>query len=235
MNAQGKDSRYTPYHMYHPTDFFHVDPVMGTFQDLKELIDAAHARGVYVILDVVINHTADLNGLWGNNQSDDTRYFGSGNGSLGWWDNNRKHAYPFNDLQWFHSNGTINNWDAYPEYLLGQFKGTDDLATEKSHVSYWLTEAFKNLIDATDCDGFRVDAIKHVEESWIKQWADDMRKHAAWRGKQDFILFGEYFTYNNDVLARYCKDPGYSFNSALFFPMSQKSIRRGRGPLGDLY
>ncbi len=220
MNDQGKDTRYTPYHMYHPTDFFNVDPVMGTFQDLKDLIDAAHARGVYVILDVVINHTADLNGLWGNNQQDDKGYFGGGNNSFGWWDN-RRHAYPFDDLQWFHNNGTINNWDSYPEYIYGQFKGTDDLATEKDHVKYWITEAFKNLIDATDCDGFRVDAIKHVDEQWIKQWADDMRQHAASRGKNDFILFGEYFIYNNDVLARYCKDPGYSFNSALFFPMSQ--------------
>ncbi len=221
MNDQGKDTRYTPYHMYHPTDFFNVDPVMGTFQELKDLIDACHARGIYVILDVVINHTADRNGLWGDNQLDDKRYFGGGNNSFGWWDNNRKHPYPFNDLQWFHNNGTINNWDSFPEYIYGQFKGTDDLATEKDHVKYWITEAFKNLIDATDCDGFRVDAIKHVDEQWIKKWADDMRKHAATRGKNDFILFGEYFVYNNDVLARFCKDPGYSFNSALFFPMSQ--------------
>ncbi len=220
INDQGKDTNYTPYHMYHPTDFFRVDPAMGTFQDLKDLIDACHARGIYVILDVVINHMADKNGLWGNNQQDDKNYYGGGNNTLGWWDNNRKHAYPFDDLQWFHNNGTIRNWDSYPEYIYGQFKGTDDLATEKEHVKYWITEAFKNLISATDCDGFRVDAIKHVEKDWCLKWADDMRKHAASLGKNDFILFGEYFTYDNGKLAEYVKDPG-SFNSALFFPMSQ--------------
>ena len=32
MNAQGRDPRYTPYHQYHPTDFFNVDPAQGTFQ-----------------------------------------------------------------------------------------------------------------------------------------------------------------------------------------------------------
>ena len=221
MNAQGRDPRYTPYHQYHPTDFFNVDPAQGTFQELKDLIDACHALGIYVILDVVINHTADLNGLWGNNREDDKRYWPNGNDSFGWWDNNRKHPYPFGDLAHFHRNGTINNWDAFPETLRGQFRGTDDLATDSGHVTYWITEAFKNLIDATDCDGFRVDAIKHVEYNWVKKWADDIRKHAVSRGKNDFILFGELFVYDNNALASYCKEPGYSFNSALFFPMSQ--------------
>ena len=234
MNNQGKDANYTPYHMYHPTDFFRVDPVMGTFQDLKDLIDACHARGIYVILDVVVNHTADLNGLWGNNQQDDKQYWSNGNGTFGWWDS-RRHAEPFNDLQWFHNNGTINNWDSYPENVLGQFKGTDDLKTENTTVQGWMDQAFKNLIDATDCDGFRVDAIKHIEFNWIMAWADSMRQHAAFRGKNDFIIFGEYFSYDNGALARYCKDPG-SFNSALFFPMSQtiKSVFVDNGWAGQL-
>jgi glycosidase len=219
MNAQGRDTRFTPYHQYHPTDFFNVDPSQGTFQELKDLIDACHARGIYVILDVVINHTADLNGLFGNNSNDDNGYWANGNNTFGWW-GTRRHAYPFNELIHFHNNGTINNWDTWPEYLYGQFKGTDDLKTDSSHVTYWITEAFKNLIDATDCDGFRVDAIKHVEFNWVVKWADDIRQHAASRGKSDFILFGEYFTYDNNTLASHVKDPG-SFNSALFFPMSQ--------------
>lgn len=219
MNAQGRDPRYTPYHMYHPTDFFNVDPAQGTFQELKDLIDACHARGIYVILDVVINHTADLNGL--ANLDDDRRYWANGGPNFGWWDSNRRHAFPFNQLSHFHNNGTINNWDAFPETLRGQFRGTDDLATDSEHVTYWITEAFKNLIDATDCDGFRVDAIKHVEYNWVKKWADDIRKHAVSKGKNDFILFGELFVYDNNALASYCREPGFSFNSALFFPMSQ--------------
>ena len=221
MNDQGKDTNYTPYHQYHPEDFFKCDPAMGTFAELKELIDACHARGIYVILDVVPNHMCDKNGLWGNNQQDDKQYFGGGNSTFGWWNDGNKHAAPFDSLDYFHNNGTITCWDCSPENLLGQFKGTDDLKTENSQVQGWLDQAFKNLIDATDCDGFRVDAIKHVEYNWIKKWADDMRKHAATRGKNDFIIFGEYFSYDNGALASFCKDAGYSFNSALFFPLSQ--------------
>jgi glycosidase len=235
MNDQGTDNRFTPYHMYHPTDFFKVDPALGTFEDLTTLIDELHANGIYVILDVVINHTADLNGLWGNDRNDDKGYWAGGNSTHDWWDS-RRHAPPFDDLQWFHNNGTINCWDCFPESLLGQFKGTDDLRTETEHVTYWLTEAFKHLIDATDCDGFRVDAIKHVEFDWVMKWADDIRKHAATRGKNDFILFGEYFSYDHGALASYCRDPNYAFNSALFFPMSQtfKSVFVDGGGTGQL-
>ena len=236
LNDQGKDANYTPYHQYHPGNFFKCDPAMGTFQDLRELIDALHAAGIYVILDVAPNHMCDKNGLWGNNQQDDKQYFANGNSTFGWWDQNNKHPAPFDNLSYFHNNGTINCWDCSPENLLGQFKGTDDLKTDDAAVQGILSKAFKNLIDATDCDGFRVDAIKHVEYNWVKQWADDMRKHAAYRGKNDFILFGELFSYNNDALASFCKETGYSFNSALFFPLSQtiKSVFVDNGWVGQL-
>lgn len=217
MNAQGKDTRYTPYHMYHPTDFWRCEPTAGTFQELKDLIDDCHSRGIYVILDVVVNHMADLGGL--PNGDDDKWYWPNGNDSYTWWDSNRRHRGAFDRLDWFHHNGTINNWDQSPENLLGQFKGTDDLATDRTDVQAELDLAFKNLISATDCDGFRVDAIKHVQYDWCKKWADDMRKHAASLGKNDFLLFGELFVYDNNALASWCKDEGYSFNSALFFPM----------------
>jgi glycosidase len=236
MNDQGKDANYTPYHQYHPENFFKCDPAMGTFQDLRELIDALHAAGIYVILDVAPNHMCDKNGLWGNNQQDDKQYFANGNSTFGWWDQNNKHPAPFDNLNYFHNNGTINCWDCSPENLLGQFKGTDDLKTEDAAVQSILSKAFKNLIDATDCDGFRVDAIKHMEYNWNKQWADDMRKHAAYRGKNDFILFGELFSYDNAALASWCKDAGYSYNSALFFPLSQtiKSVFVDNGWAGQL-
>ncbi len=221
MNWQGLDTRFTPYHYYHPTDFFRVDPAQGTFEDLKNLIDEMHARGMYVILDVVPNHMADLSGLWGNNREDNRYYWPNGNDTHGWWSEDRRHAPPFDHLHLFHNHGRITNWDSYPEYILGAFPGTDDLRTSRQDVRDWLTLAFKNLIDATDVDGFRVDAIKHVEEPWIMEWAHEMRQHAAYRGKHDFIIFGEYFTYDNETLARYARDHGYSFNSALFFPMSQ--------------
>ncbi|HYB64649.1 MAG TPA: alpha-amylase family glycosyl hydrolase [Steroidobacteraceae bacterium] len=48
------------YHGYWITDFMHVDPHFGTDADLHELVNAAHARGMKVYLDIVVNHTADV-------------------------------------------------------------------------------------------------------------------------------------------------------------------------------
>jgi neopullulanase len=48
------------YHGYWITDFTHVDPHLGTDADFKALVDAAHARGMKVYMDIVVNHTADV-------------------------------------------------------------------------------------------------------------------------------------------------------------------------------
>ena len=48
------------YHGYWITDFTDVDPHFGTRADLKALVDAAHARGIKVYLDIITNHTADI-------------------------------------------------------------------------------------------------------------------------------------------------------------------------------
>jgi neopullulanase len=48
------------YHGYWITDFTHVDPHLGTDAEFKALVDAAHARGMKVYMDIVANHTADV-------------------------------------------------------------------------------------------------------------------------------------------------------------------------------
>lgn len=48
------------YHGYWVTDFTQVDPHLGTNADFKALVDAAHARGMKVYMDIIANHTADV-------------------------------------------------------------------------------------------------------------------------------------------------------------------------------
>jgi len=48
------------YHGYWITDFTRVDPHLGTDADFKTFVDAAHARGMKVYMDIVVNHTADV-------------------------------------------------------------------------------------------------------------------------------------------------------------------------------
>jgi glycosidase len=48
------------YHGYWVTDFTQVDPHLGTNADFKAFVDAAHARGIKVYMDIIVNHTADV-------------------------------------------------------------------------------------------------------------------------------------------------------------------------------
>ncbi len=49
-------------HRYHTDDYLRVDPLLGGDAALRELLDAAHAAGLRVILDGVFNHTG--RGFW---------------------------------------------------------------------------------------------------------------------------------------------------------------------------
>ena len=46
------------YHKYDASSYYEIDPKFGTMEDLQELVDLCHQRGVKLILDLVINHTA---------------------------------------------------------------------------------------------------------------------------------------------------------------------------------
>ncbi|MFZ5494567.1 MAG: alpha-amylase family glycosyl hydrolase [Verrucomicrobiota bacterium] len=48
------------YHGYWVTDFLKIDPHLGTNDDFRAFVQAAHARGLKVYMDIIANHTADV-------------------------------------------------------------------------------------------------------------------------------------------------------------------------------
>ncbi len=59
--VQGKPGEESAgYHGYWVTDFTQVDPHFGTNAEFKVFVDAAHARGMKVYMDIITNHTADV-------------------------------------------------------------------------------------------------------------------------------------------------------------------------------
>jgi hypothetical protein len=62
--VQLEDGPSAGYHGYWITDFTQIDPHLGT-NELRTLVDAAHARGMKVYFDIITNHTADVIGYQG--------------------------------------------------------------------------------------------------------------------------------------------------------------------------
>ncbi|MBI2517305.1 MAG: hypothetical protein HYV95_10360 [Opitutae bacterium] len=59
-NPVQPQDRSAGYHGYWPVDFLNVDPHLGTNDEYREFIRQAHARGLHVYLDIVVNHTGDI-------------------------------------------------------------------------------------------------------------------------------------------------------------------------------
>ncbi len=56
----GPGNESAGYHGYWVTDFTSVDPHFGSNEEFRAFVDAAHARGLKVYMDIVLNHTADV-------------------------------------------------------------------------------------------------------------------------------------------------------------------------------
>lgn len=82
------------YHGYGIQDFLQVNPDFGTDQELKELVKIAHDNGIFVILDIILNHAGNIFSYDPNRQPN----YRDGNGNFDpRWDNNPYPVVGFND------------------------------------------------------------------------------------------------------------------------------------------
>ena len=118
------------YHGYWITDFTDIDPHFGTKADFAAFVSCAHSQGIKVVMDIVMNHTGDVN------------YYPSGNYSFGAprtaavapADTNLRKPAFLNDLSNYHNRGNVEDWSIKDQYQNGDFFGLDDVATEKPVV-----------------------------------------------------------------------------------------------------
>ena len=202
------------YHGYAASDFNQIDPHWGTLQKLRQLVDEAHARGIYVIIDVVQNHMADLA------TSSDSGYpsFSMDGYTLRWRNADRRHAPPFDNLAYLHNYGNVADWEDPDQVLLGDFMGLDGIRTEHPDVRQSLIRIFQGLIEATDCDGFRVDTARHVEMEFWETFLPAIYTHAASLGKTQFLVYAEAWRYSDGEVGAFTATN--RFNSTLYFPMA---------------
>jgi alpha-amylase len=161
------------YHGYDVTDYYDINPEYGTMDDFRNLLDQAHARGIRIIIDLVINHTSRLHPwfiqagnpaspyhdwyIWSNN---DPGYVGSW-GQQVWFPNNGR---------FFYSTFSANMPDL-------NFNNVEVSAQIKDIAQFWLEEV--------GVDGFRLDAAKHLIEVGTIQ-ANSAPTHDWWKAFRSF-------------------------------------------------
>lgn len=202
------ESNAGAYHGYNINNYLDIDPHFGTMTDLKDLVEAAHQRGMRVILDVVLNHSGDN---W--SYPDDLRYSYSRDERFAfgaWRRADRPIPTELRNPAFYHRRGEISSsdgFDASPEAQHGDIFGLknyvsddDEAASELIEVlirthCYWIREA--------DVDGFRVDAAKHMGALACARFSSAVREYAYSLGKRGFFLFGEVASPEDEVIDRY--------------------------------
>src|SRR5665213_393990 len=190
LNARGE------FHGYAGRDFYKVDPHWGSLADLQHLIQSAHARGLLVIDDIVVNHGGDLIDS-GEAGYPAFKYPPAGY-KLRFRDAARQYPPPF-DLNaanpaltnLFHNQGDIQNYKDSTQVELGELSGLDDFRTETDYVRTQMSKIYEYWIEQAGFDGYRVDTVKHVEMGFWQTWCPAIHAFAAAQGKPDFFMFGE--------------------------------------------
>jgi glycosidase len=217
------------YHGYSVTDFYAVNPEYGTLDDLQNLLDAAHARGIRVILDITLNHTSSQH-PWFLSACDPTSpyhdwYIWSDvdPGYLGYW--GEQVWFPCNDL-YFYSIFSANFADL-------NYNNPDVLAEMQNVVRFWLEDV--------GVDGFRLDAAKHMIEEGQNQ-GNTPSTHAFWEDFRTFykavspqsITVGEIWD-TPELLAEYLQGDEFdlSFDFYLAYNFIQPLIDGNLTPLNQ--
>lgn len=202
------------YHGYGIQNFLEVDPRFGTRQDLRDLVDAAHERDLYVLLDVIYNHTGNNWFYKVNEVPEETVPYrfqlpypfhgwrsGTGRSTInittledGVW------PKEFQNIDWYTRAGQIGKWDPEPwedplhpdnEFRRGDFYELKDLNLNKGEVLSAVIRVYQYWIALSDCDGFRIDTVKHVSWEASRNFCGAIREYAESIGKENFLLLGE--------------------------------------------
>jgi glycosidase len=208
------------YHGYWILDFTEVDPHFGSKSDLQHLITDAKQRGIGIILDIVVNHTADIiqpkNGVHAYQYKFSKPYLDA-------------HGKPFDDRDYINredfpaldpdisfpvppmflsekdrtikSPDWLNDPTAYhnrgeasaagESAEYGDISGLDDLFTEQLRVVRGMIDIYTDWIKNFDIAGFRLDTVKNVNKEFWQRFVPAIQQAAQNSGRKDFFMFGE--------------------------------------------
>jgi glycosidase len=167
--------KYSAYHGYWPEHLDQLEARFGTLAELQDLVDTAHAAGIRVLLDFTANHVYASSPLF------------------------QQHPEYFNWPTSGSSHICENvGWDNEPEtcwftsYL-------PDLDYRNNSASNTVVDHALKLVHDTGADGFRFDAVKHLNRNFIRVLRSRLRAEVELTGI-DFVLIGETFTGDTNLI-----------------------------------
>ncbi len=233
-----QDEGYATYDLFDLGEFEQKNTVRtkyGTKQELKKAIDELHKYEISVYLDAVMNHKVrgDYTEKFTAVEVDPQQRYqaiGEEHEIQGWTGYNfpgRKDKYSAFKWHWYHFTGTEYDDTARKTgvyRILGEGKHwSEGVDTEKGNydfllgndidlnhpdvikeLNYWGVWVSKEL----NLQGMRLDAIKHMDDLFIKQFLEAVR---ADMGK-DFYAVGEYWKGDFDSLQKYLEMVDYQIN-----------------------
>lgn len=192
------------YHGYHPIHLMMVDPRLGTLAQLRDFVDQAHALDIAVILDVVNNHLPDLIN-WqtnGNRSTGEFKFFHDEDSIL---------PYPSEAR-----NSTLFHGPEFTDIINQRLFGfLEDWRTETDFVQELLVRHLKYWIAASDIDGLRYDAVRHVGLDFWTTCIEEIRSYTECLGKTNFLQIAEHAGSTPEELMAYTPA---GFNSFLDYP-----------------
>jgi alpha-amylase len=246
------------FHGYWARDWTAIDPNFGNKKDLAELVTKAHAKGIRIVLDGVINHTGpvtEIDTVWPNDwvrtgpQCDYKNYENTTACTLVknlpdvlTESNQNVELPPFLIEKWKKEGryeSEVASLDAY-------FKRTGYPRAPKYYIIKWLTD----YIIEFGIDGYRGDTVKHVDESvWTDFKTQCDYAFATWKknnptkvlDNNSFYTIGEVYNYsisngqNFDFGDRKVNYFTHGFNNLINFEFKWNAAQKSYEELFSMY
>jgi len=155
-------------HKYNTTDFYDIDPEYGTMVDFMNLLEAAHERGIRIIIDLSVNVTSNQHPWFVDGTNPASPY----HDWYIWSDFDPGYTGSWGQQVWFPLNGRYL-YSTYSPY-------SPDLSLENPDVTEEILNVTRFWLEDVGVDGFRLDSAKHlIEEGTIQ--ANSQATHDWWK------------------------------------------------------
>lgn len=199
-------------HKYDISDYYTVDPMFGTNQDLKELVKECHKRGIMVVLDAVFNHVSERFPAFC-----DVKEKG-------------RHSEYFD---WFVIYGDKINTEECNYETFAACRYMPKLNTSNPAVRDYLTDIAVHYITEYDIDGWRLDVSDEISQEFWRYF-----RNAVKRAKKDAVIIGENWhdAYRNLRGDQYDSIMNYAFTKAMldFFADEGTDVGKTAEKLNEL-